>query len=100
MLRPLATIVLLCFVLVLSAGALHAHGGEIFKAEHIEQCHHDEAHDACALCDVTKDVHTAIVFEHHVVIDMVGTAHEPLIANMVSDRCPLQQPGRAPPTTI
>ncbi len=100
MLRPLATILLACFLLVLSGGALHAHGSELLQAEQLEQCHDADAHDACALCDVTKDANVAVVFEHHLVIDMVGSAHEPLIANMVSDRCPLQQPGRAPPTTI
>jgi hypothetical protein len=38
--------------------------------------------------------------DHRIVLHTVSDAHEPLIANIISDRCPLQQPGRAPPTTI
>ena len=98
--RLLATIVLVCFALVLSVGAVHAHGAELFQPEQVEHSHDSEAHDACALCDATRDAHVAIVVDHRIVISIVGDAHEPLIANMVSDRCPLQQPGRAPPTTI
>jgi hypothetical protein len=98
--RLLATIVLVCFTLVLSAGAVHAHGAVLLQAEQIEQCVDSDAHDACALCDATRDAHVAIVIDHRIVLHTVSDAHEPLIANIISDRCPLQQPGRAPPTTI
>lgn len=100
MYRILATILLVCFTLVLSAGAVHAHGEELLQAEQVEQCHDSDAHDACALCDATKDVHVAVVVDHRVDVTTVSDAHEPLIANSISDRCPLQQPGRAPPATI
>ncbi len=100
MYRFLAAIVLVCFALVLSAGAVHAHGTSLLQTAEVEQGTDTDAHDACALCDVTKDAQSAVLFKHHLVIDMVGHAHGPLIANMVSDRCPLRQPGRAPPTTI
>lgn len=96
--RIISLMLLVAFVVVSGAAAVHVH-------EHHEsattvltaQADDGGSSSECGLCHVTKEraVHTT----HHLdaYSTTVSTLQQPLVANLVSDRCPLRIAGRAPP---
>jgi len=90
---------LVAFVVVSGAAAVHVHEDhEIANTVLTSQAEDDATSTSdCGLCHVTKEraVHTTHHLDAH--FTTASTLQQPLVANLVSDRCPLRIAGRAPP---
>jgi hypothetical protein len=98
-LRITASVLLACMTLVMGVAAVHTH------EHHDEPTHevvsavggHHEQVSVCALCKVTKERAEVSVCNLDVAWVPSDTCTPPFVRNLVSDRCPQERTGRAPP---
>ncbi|HLP29349.1 MAG TPA: hypothetical protein VK147_11970 [Candidatus Didemnitutus sp.] len=94
--RIIASLLLNAFLLVAGASAMHVHAGVIGSSAAIEaSTDHDDG--GCSFCHVVKE-RIAVVdnIEEYTTLCVIER-HDPVVARMISDRCPLEAAGRAPP---
>lgn len=97
--RIIASVLLLAMTLVMAGAVVHAH-------EHVDTPvretvvpagEHEDGAVECALCKVTKERVMISDFAVTFVVQSCGVQREPLVRNLISDRCPQERTGRAPP---
>ncbi|MBK6419284.1 MAG: hypothetical protein IPM83_06260 [Ignavibacteria bacterium] len=94
--KSIAIFLLNAFLLVAGASAMHMHAGVIGAPAAIEaSTDHDDG--GCSFCHVVKE-RIAVVddIEEYTTLSVV-CCRELVAARMISDRCPLETAGRAPP---
>lgn len=97
--RFIASMLLLAMTLVMAGAVVHAH-------EHVEERtkqfispvgDHQDGAVECALCKVTKERVTMANADVTFVVSYSVVPMGPLVRNLISDRCPQERTGRAPP---
>lgn len=95
--RIIAAILLNAFLLVAGASAMHMHETVIGAPATFEvgTDHGDDG--GCSFCHVVKErISVVDDIEEYTTLSVVGHC-EQIVARMISDRCPLETAGRAPP---
>lgn len=94
--RIIATLLLNAFLLVAGASAMHVHAGVIGAPTAIEaSTDHDDG--GCSFCQVVKErIAVVDTIEEYTTLCVVER-HDQVVVRKISDRCPLETAGRAPP---
>jgi len=99
--RFIASVLLLAMTLVMAGAVMHAH-----EHGHEEETtrlvvsplgDHEDGAAECSLCKVTKERVTVANAEVTFVVTYCVVQMRPLVQNLISDRCPQERTGRAPP---
>lgn len=99
--RFIALLLLLAMTLVMAGAVVHAH--EHGHAEETTQVvvspvgEHEHGAAECSLCKVTKERVTMADADVTFVVSYSVVPMSPLVRNLISDRCPQERTGRAPP---
>lgn len=96
--RIISIVVLVAFTLVTGAAAVHVHEDHATQKTTLTSASDDTPGSSdCGFCHVVKE--RATTTQHHTVVYQTAalTVQHPVVANLVSDQCPLQVAGRAPP---
>jgi hypothetical protein len=100
-LRITASVLLACMTLVMAGAVMHAH-----EHGHEEETtrllvsplgDHEDGAAECSLCKVTKERVTVANAEVTFVVTYCVVQMRPFVQNLISDRCPQERTGRAPP---
>jgi hypothetical protein len=94
--RFIAAVLLNAFLLVAGASAMHVHAGVIAAPRAIKaSADHDDG--GCSFCKAVKErVAVVDTIEEYTTLGVVER-HDQVVVRMISDRCPLETAGRAPP---
>ncbi len=99
--RIIASMLLLAMTLVMAGVVVHAH-----EHGHMEETarlvvspvgEHEDGAAECSLCKVTKERVTMADTNVAFVVGYSVVPMSPLVRNLISDRCPQERTGRAPP---
>ncbi len=99
--RFIASVLLLAMTLVMAGAVVHAHehGHEDETARLVVSPvgEHEDGAAECSLCKVTKERVTMADANVAFVVSYSVVPMSPLVRNLISDRCPQERTGRAPP---
>ena len=99
--RFIALLLLLAMTLVMAGAVVHAHEhgheDETTRLVVSPVGEHEEGAAECSLCKVTKERVTMADASVAFVVGYSVVPMSPLVRNLISDRCPQERTGRAPP---
>ena len=97
--RFIASMLLLAMTLVMAGTVVHAHEhGENHAHEVVLPAgDHEDGAVECSLCKVTKERVTLAAARVTFSVTYCVLQMRPFVRNLISDRCPQERTGRAPP---
>ena len=98
-LRITASVLFACMTFVMGVAAVHTHQHHNAPTHDVVSAvggHHEQV-SVCALCKVTKERAEFSECNLEVAWVQIDKCTPPIVSNLVSDRCPQERTGRAPP---
>ncbi|MCX6139646.1 MAG: hypothetical protein NTX15_02255 [Candidatus Kapabacteria bacterium] len=95
--KTIAVLLLSTFLLVVGASAVHTHSSAVDALDTVETSVGHSHAGGCSFCHVVKErVAVVDTIEEYTTLCVVER-HDQVVVRMISDRCPLETAGRAPP---